>query len=216
MELNENSFLKLALSFGILIISFSVCYYFFWALPNQNKQKSQIDIALKQQELDQKKQEENQKRAEDLNRIKQDCLLVGQKSYSDLEMASVSASPMFFPYFNESSFESNVDLTIGISAYMDCVKNYPSYSENSSLKDMYNQAEIADRVIVLFISFVKNKISTICDSYSLSERSKSVCINLDYTKALNEYLDSAVDYGKYSNREDGKKEMEDKLNSYKY
>jgi hypothetical protein len=212
-----NKFLKVAISIGVLIVSTSVGYYFFWALPNQNREKNGIEMRLKQQELESNKQEEERKQVESVNNIKQGCLSEAQKSYSALVMSELSASPNFFPYFNELSFERNTDLIVGVHAYEECIKDYPGFIDNTKLKDVDTQAKIAESFISLFVAYAKQRVPSICESKGLSSRAMTWCLNsqYNYDVKLEDYLVLAVDYGMYKNKEDGKKELEDKFNSYK-
>ncbi len=193
MEKNKH-FLNLLL-FAIILVAFSVAYYFLYSLPSYNREKLKLDqqkqaadikIAADREDAEKRKQEvENDTKMSELAKVIQDdCIKNVQTSvvyYFD--KSNTTFSPLFYPYENEASFNKNERLLTALEAYQSCIMNDPRYKfDNTAIKSILNDAGVAQVDINNYLVEYRDKTPGLCESSLLSESAAKKCNTLKEKK----------------------------------
>jgi len=194
MEKNKH-FFNLIILIAVIMVAFSVAYYFLYSLPNYNKEKLKLDqqkqasdikMAADKAEADQKKQEaeDDTKMSELAKEIQDDCIKNVQSSVvSYFDKSNTTFSPLFYPYENEASFNKNERLLTALDAYQSCIMNDPRYKlDNIAIKSILNDAGIAEVDINNYMVTYRDKTPGLCESFLLSESAVGECNNLKEKK----------------------------------
>lgn len=201
MDKHKHIYVLIVLA-SVMLIALSIAYYFLFSLPKFNNDKLKLEeekqaedsritrekVEADQQRelLDQQRQEEekNAKMSELAKKIQDDCIKSTQDSIvAYFDKTITSASPLYYPYENESAFNKNERLLTSLSAYRDCLRNDPRNSEeNSAIQSMLSDSWSAYRAINNYMVAYKEKAPGLCDMYLLTQSAKSQCKDISYIK----------------------------------
>lgn len=212
MDIKKIDIFKIGATFGVIVVALSISFYFVWLLPKENKKKNDIEIELKQYELNSKKITYIENQKEDAIAVRDLCISEASSFYSEFALIHIHGATK--AAYDLSAFEDNASIYIALDGYSRCLENNPKYSTNDNIKELKKQSSLVMANLRTGLAYYKDKEKLNCNEEKLYSRTQKICLGLDYKKDMDEYASLAVNSGEFGSLADAIKSKEEKLSSW--